>query len=165
MKGIFKVAGRLLVLFTFSAAGVGVAAPINPPAVVICESYGYTSDVTKFHSIKTDKQVTEFVVSSDFVTANGVFYSQVRPSWVGLDGLAATYHDRKSNKLLYLYVTDRGEREVGVSAIEPDSDTIFRDKAVYKDCRFKEGVSSDSTNQVLRTSKRGVQSSLPVFVL
>lgn len=167
MKGMFKVVACVLGLAVVGA----VAADEAPDAAfaqgdtLVCEQYGFAGDAEKFHKIKANKKQSVFKITAASVIYEGVQYDSVNPGWVGLDGMALTYHSEKNNKLLYLYVTDKGEREVGLSSIELDSDTIFQDKAVFQGCQFKQGMVDASSSQVLRTNARGTQFTLPVYVL
>lgn len=157
MKGMLRV---VAVVLAFAAGQAAIAAD----KVLVCERYGFTNKAENFHSIKTEKKRSVFKVEDSYVLLDGVKYDTVNPGWVGLDGLAITYHTDHDNRVLYLYVNEVGEREVGISAIESDSDTIFRDKAVYQDCNFEEEVADAPSEQVLRTSQRGNVDPLQVYV-
>lgn len=167
MKGMFKVIACILgaVAASVAIAGEAPGKAFTKGDTLVCERYGFTKEAEEFHRIKASKKQSVFKIAAAYVMYDGVKYETVNPGWVGLDGMAITYHTDKNNKLLYLYMTDAGEREVGISSIEPDSDTIFRDKAVFKDCQFKEGKVNDSSSPVLRTNARGTKASLPVYVL
>lgn len=131
-------------------------------STLVCQEYGYTDSAEDFHSIKTQKKVSEFKIEQQSVVLNGVEYKSVDPGWAGLDGLAITYYTDKYNTLVYLYLNDKGKREVGVSALEPDSDAIFHDKAVYKNCSFK-GSKQAGSRKVLRTNYNGLQDMQPTY--
>lgn len=161
MKGMFKVIACALSLMAMSA----MAAEKASTETLVCKQYGFTDKAEKFHHIKASKKESSFEITAAYVMHDGVKYTTVNPGWVGLDGLAITYHTDKNNKLLYLYVTDAGEREVGISSLELDSDAIFQDKAVYKDCHFKEEVVNESAGKVSRTNTGAAQATLPVYVL
>lgn len=166
MKGMFKVIACVLVLVAGSAVAEETPKAAFPQGdTLVCASYGFTTKAEEFHQIKATKKESVFKIAVGYVMYDGVRYDTVNPGWVGLDGMAITYHTDKNNKLLYLYVTDAGEKEVGISSLELDSDTLFQDKAVFKDCQFKEGVVNDSASQVLRTNARGAKTSFPVYVL
>lgn len=155
MKGMFSVVVCSLALLANSAVA---------DDSLVCKQYGFTDRAEDFHEIQTVQQETVFDLTSEYVMYNGDKYDTVNPGWVGLDGLAITYHTDKFNKVLYLYVNEKGDREVGISSIENDSDTIFQDKAVFRDCNFKEEVVDAPSKSILRTSQRGVSDSLPVYV-
>lgn len=132
--------------------------------VMICNKEGYTSDAAEFHEIRVDSKRTVFNITPSEVVLDGVKYVTASPEQVGLEGLAVTYYTDNFNKVLYLYVNENGDREIGISAIEPDSDTVFRDKTVFKDCGFEGAVVNGPTAQVLRTNSRAIAHTGAIYV-
>lgn len=165
MKRILTLLFSVLTLFAVGAQAAPNSAFPYRGETLVCERYGHTDNPDDFHNIKLENKRSVFSLTSNKVTLDGVKYFLVNPSWVGLEGVALTYHSDNFNKVLYLYVTDKGDREVGISSIEPDSDTVFRDKTVFQGCDFKEEVADGSSEQILRTNGRGIQSTLPVYTL
>ena len=131
---------------------------------LVCHSYGHTNDSSEFHSIKVRLKETHFFFDQTGVTVGSRHYNPIDPAEVGLEGLAVTYLLEKEEQVLYLYRNDYG-MEIGVSYIDPDTDTIFADKSLYSDCNFNvEGITHVVTReasgpetrrgQVVRTSSR-----------
>lgn len=141
---------RIIALSLVIVCGSAVA----NDTVLICNKEGYTADATEFHSIAVSNKRVAFTFFQKEAVVGGERYIAGDAKLVDLEGLAATYYSQDLNKVLYLYVNENGDREVGISAIEADSDTVFRDKAVYQDCGFEGAVVNGSTAQVLRTNSR-----------
>lgn len=120
--------------------------------VLVCNKEGYTADAAEFHSIAVKDKRVAFTFFQQQAFVGGVKYTAGDAKLVDLEGLAATYYSQDFNKVLYLYVNENGDREIGISAIAPDSDTVFHDKAVYQDCGFEGASVNASTAQVLRTN-------------
>lgn len=123
---------------------------------ITCEQYGYTNNPDNFQDIVVHAQRTVFKVDAYNVTLGNTNYRVIDPDMVGLSGLAVVYKDDKNNQLLYLYMNELGEKEVGISNIEDDSDTFFGDKGVYKQCTLTEEKEDASTESILRTANRGI---------
>lgn len=122
--------------------------------VMVCNKTGYTADAETFHAIDVSNKRVAFTFFQKEAVVAGERYTAGDAKRVDLEGLAATYYSQDFNKVLYLYVNEHGDREVGISAIEPDSDTVFRDKTVFQDCGFEGAVVDASTAQVFRTNSR-----------
>ncbi|MNG47042.1 hypothetical protein D3C79_49090 [compost metagenome] len=143
----------MLKLIALSLALVSGTAVAND-TVLRCNKQGYTADAELFHNIHVSDKPTVFNVYQNEVLVGNERYVLGDASRVDLSGTAVTYYSPNFHKVLYLYVNENGDREIGISAIEPDSDTLFQDKTVYQDCGF-EGVGvNGSTAQVLRTNSR-----------
>jgi len=129
---------------------------------LVCQNYGYTDKAEDFHSIKTLPLVSTFKLEgSDVVFGDDVFKS-VNPEMVGLEGLAITYYLDTEEKILYFYTNDEGQREVGISHVEKDSDTVFGDKSVFTNCAFEEPRKQQIAGTVVRTNNTS-GTKFPVF--
>lgn len=101
---------------------------------LVCDYQGYASSPENFHNLHMEQVRTGFIVKPGFVVYNGVTYKAVDPQVFDLKGLALTYLNRQDGSILYLYINEGGEREVGISQIEVDSDNFFKDKQVFSKC-------------------------------
>lgn len=153
----------MLKLMTLSFALVCGTA-VADDTVMICHKEGYTADSADFHQIPVNNKRVAFTFDQKEATVDGERYIAGDAKLVGLETLATTYYSQDFNKVLYLYVNEDGDREVGISAIEPDTDTVFRDKAVYQDCGFEGGGINVSTAQVLRTNSNTGNAAGAIYV-
>lgn len=153
----------MLKMFLLSLAFVCGSAVAND-TVLICNKEGYTSDAAEFHSIAVSNKRVAFTFFQKEAVVGGERYTAGDAKLVDLEGLAATYYSQDFNKVLYLYVNENGDREIGISAIEADSDTVFRDKAVYQDCGFEGASVNASTAQVLRTNSRTATGAGAIYI-
>ena len=111
---------------------------------LVCSEYGYTNNADNFHTIQKLPLTSTFLITSKSVTFGNETYTLIDSEEVGLKGLAITYLLVKENKLLYLYTTATGAKEVGISRIETDSDSLFEDKSVFANC----GLQQDTARAV-----------------
>lgn len=130
---------------------------------LVCEQYGHTDNPDDFHNIITMPKVTTFIVDGADVTFDNKRFVSVDPETVGLEGLAVTYILDKEEQLLYLYTNEQGEREVGVSHLEENSDSIFQDKSVYTSCKFRTDVKQYVVGNVLRVNLGGSNDHRPTY--
>ena len=151
---------KVFAAIAFVLAGNATAGTID---TITCAQYGYTSDPDNFADIPVAAKQSVFKVTGLTVSLEGKTYKVIDPEMVGLEGLAVVYKDSKNNQLLYLYMNDDGEKEIGVSNIPEDSDTFFGDKSVYKQCTLTEDKGDGSTESILRTAGGRISDTLPVY--
>lgn len=123
--------------FLIAGFALALSVPALADVVVICQSKGYTANPDDFHSIVTHVKTSAFTIDKEGIHLGDVVYLPSDPDKVGLKGLAATYFQPKADKMAYLYKTDDGKPEIGISRIENSSDTVFADKTLYSDCAFE----------------------------
>lgn len=121
---------------------------------LVCKQYGHTDKAEDFHSIKTLPLTSTFKLEGTNVVFGDVTFKSVDPSMVGLEGLAITYYLANEEKILYFYMNDEGNREVGISHVEEDSDTIFGDKSLFTDCNFDNTPPQKVVGNVTRANLR-----------
>lgn len=151
---------KMFAAIAFVLAGNAVAGTTD---TITCAQYGYTSNPDDFANIPVAAKQSVFKVTGLSVSLDEKVYDVIDPEMVGLEGLAVVYKDSKNNQLLYLYMNDDGEKEIGVSNIPEDSDTFFGDKGVYKQCTLTGDKEDASTKSVLRTAGGRVSDTLPVY--
>lgn len=120
--------------------------------VLVCQNYGHTDKAEDFHSIKTLPLISRFKIEGTNVSFGTSTFKSVDPSMVGLEGLAITYFLDNEEKVLYLYTNDQGDREVGISRVEKDTDSVFGDKSVFTDCDFDNTPAPQVAGNVVRAN-------------
>lgn len=103
---------------------------------LVCDYQGYATSPESFHDLVMQEKQTTFVVEREFVEVEGNRFDSVDPKVFDLKGLAITYLNKGDGSVLYLYVNGKGEKEVGISNVEVDSDNFFKDKKVFSKCRL-----------------------------
>jgi hypothetical protein len=123
--------------FLIAGVALGLSVSVLADVTVVCKSTGYTANPDNFHSIVTQVKTSAFLIDGEGIHLGDVVYPPSNPDKVGLKGLAATYSQPKLDKIVYLYETDDGNPEIGISRIEDSSDTVFADKTLYSNCTFE----------------------------
>lgn len=124
---------------------------------LVCDYQGYASSPETFHNLAMEEKQTTFIVERDFVEVEGNRFDSVDPKAFDLKGLAITYLNKTDGSVLYLYVNLKGEKEVGISNVEVDSDNFFKDKKVFSKCRLVNNNRGETngTSQSLSGVKAG----------
>ena len=150
----------------FLIAGVmlGLSASALADVTVVCQNTGYTANPDNFHSIVTQIKTSAFLIDVEGIHLENTVYPPSNPDKVGLQGLAATYSQPKQDKVVYLYETDNGSPEIGISRIEDNSDAVFADKTLYSNCTFEpnkgKGHGATTTSLDIETGRnKAVQTS------
>lgn len=123
---------RSLLLVLLLAVG-----SVQAEETLMCGQYGYTDKGEDFHQMTLLPLISIFEISKDQVQFGKDVFKEFDPKRVEMDGLAKTYFQPESNKLLYVYVNEQGEQEIGISLLKEDTDDLFADKSVFTGCEAK----------------------------
>lgn len=147
------------------ALAMGVSSVVLADGIdtITCKFSGYTNNPDNFFDMQVGNKLTVFQVTATTVTLDGEEFQVIDPDSVGLANIAVVYKNNKNNRLLYLYKNELGEKEVGISNIEDDSDTFFGDKSVYKGCALTEENNNAVTQQVSGIKARGVHAPQQIY--
>jgi hypothetical protein len=130
-----------------------------------CTEFGHTDLSADGQPMKMTKRVTSFNIEDDKVIVGADVYVMGDPSKVDLEGLAITYFQQDDDKVLYLYINEQDQEEIGISRLRHDSDDMFEDKSVFSGCSFE--VPATKQMKVRDTSRavdvRRVNNTLPVY--
>lgn len=122
---------------------------------VTCKRTGYTDEPENFHLMRVREKETTFIIEPGYVQLGDVTYDAIPPDIFDLDGIAITYFDPEERAVLYLYVNDLGRKEIGISNVEMDTDSFFKDKRVFTECSFENtgGSQNDASKQAYRVEE------------
>lgn len=104
---------------------------------LMCGQYGYTDKSEDFHQMNLLPLISIFEIDKEEARFGNEVFKKFDASRVEMDGLAKTYFQPESNKLLYVYTNEQGTQEVGISLLKEDTDDLFADKSVFTGCKAK----------------------------
>jgi hypothetical protein len=139
-----------------------LAGVVQADETLMCGQYGYTDKSENFHRMNLLPLISIFEVSKDEVKFGNEVFKKSDPKLVDMDGLATTYVQPDSNKLLYVYKNEQGKQEIGISLIKEDTDDLFADKSVFTDCETKATVREEVVASKA-SLRRKVDPSQPLF--
>jgi len=139
-----------------------LAGSVQAEETLMCGQYGYTDKSEDFHQINMLPLISVFEISKDQVQFGDEVFKKFDAKRVDMEGLAKTYFQPESNKLLYVYVNEQGKREIGISLLKEDTDDLFADKSVFTGCEAK----MTKREEVVATKaslRRSVDPTQPLF--
>lgn len=110
---------------------------VHAEETLMCGQYGYTDKSEDFHQMNLLPLISIFEIGKEEAKFGDEVFKKFDASRVEMDGLAKTYFQPESNKLLYVYTNERGTREIGISLLKEDTDDLFADKSVFTGCKAK----------------------------
>jgi len=129
---------------------------------LMCGQYGYTDKSEDFHQMNLLPLISIFEISKEEAKFGNEVFKKFDAKRVDMEGLAKTYFQPESNKLLYVYVNEQGAREIGISVLKEDTDDLFADKSVFTGCQAK--ATEQEEVRVSKTSlHRKVDPTQPLF--
>jgi hypothetical protein len=114
-----------------------LAGSVQAGETLMCGHYGYTDKSEDFHQMNMLPLISVFEIGKDQVQFGDEVFKKFDAKRVDMEGLAKTYFQPESNKLLYVYVNEQGKREIGISLLKEDTDDLFADKSVFTGCEAK----------------------------
>jgi hypothetical protein len=139
-----------------------LAGSVQAGETMMCGQYGYTDKSEDFHQINMLPLISVFEISKDQVQFGDEVFKKFDAKRVDMEGLAKTYFQPESNKLLYVYVNEQGKREIGISLLKEDTDDMFADKSVFTGCEAK--MTKREEVVATKTSlRRSVDPTQPLF--
>jgi hypothetical protein len=129
-----------------------------------CESRGYAASADDMDKIDQQPRHSEFLVEKDKViqVAVGRAFYAAEPEDFGFEKDVLTFYNRHANQVLYIYKSN-GKTEVGVSALNKDSDDLYLDKDEFTQCGFNESRRGVALKTSFTMHSRRVDPALPVF--
>lgn len=118
-------------------ASLLLAGAAQADETLMCGQYGYTDKSEDFHQMNLLPLISIFEINKDEAKFGNEVFKKFDASRVEMDGLAKTYFQPESNKLLYVYTNEQGTREIGISLLKEDTDDLFADKSVFTGCKAK----------------------------